>query len=113
MAGATAQNVGDIRMSRLNRVDPKDPDEIKLYTMNWAPQLPSGATVSSSTWTLPSGLTQSNPSIVTGSLKTSVLLGGGVDGQDYEVLNEVVTSDGETLRQAGVLPVRKADRLSL
>lgn len=100
-------------MSRLNAVDPKDPGESKLYTMDWTASLNSGATVSTSSWTIPSGLTKVTDGIVSGALKTTVQLSGGVDGQDYECLNEVVTSDGETLRQSGLLRVRKADRLSL
>lgn len=97
-------------MSLLNAVDPKDPGESKLYTMDWTASLNTGATVSTSTWTVPPGLTNVADAIVTGSKQTSVQISGGTDGQDYEVLNEVTTSDGETLRQAGLLRVRKADR---
>jgi hypothetical protein len=99
-------------MSRLNDVDPKDPGESKLYTMDWTATLSSGATVSTSTWTLPPGLTNVADAIVTGSLKTTVKVSGGNDGQDYELVNQITTSDGETLVQAGLLRVRKADRVS-
>lgn len=90
----------------LNPVDPKDPDEIKLYTMDWTDGLNSGATVSASTWTAETGLTVVTSGIVTGSLKTSVKLSGGTDGQDYVVTNQVTTSDGETLERSGIVAVR-------
>lgn len=96
-------------MSRLNHVEPKDPDEAKLYTMNWSGGLNTEATISTSMWTIPPGLTSAYDTIVTGALKTTIKLAGGVDGQDYELINVVTTSDGENLKQAGILRVRKAD----
>jgi hypothetical protein len=89
----------------LTGVEPKDPGESAIYTMDWTAFLNSGATISTSTWTA-TGLTVVTSGIVTGNLKTSVKISGGVDGQDYEPVNEIVTSDGETLRRSGVLPVR-------
>jgi hypothetical protein len=98
------------RVSRLNAVDTKDPSESKTYSMDWSPQLNSGATISTSTWTLPSALTAI--ATATSGAVTSVLLSGGNDGQDYECLNTITTSDSETLTKAGTLRVRRADRLS-
>lgn len=94
----------------MNAVDPKDPGETKVYTMDWTTQLASGATVSTSTWSTP-GLTQTAAGIVAGSLQTSVTLSGGTDGQDYPCTNTVATSDGETLVQTGVVRVRATDRV--
>lgn len=91
----------------LNAVEPKDPGESKYYTMDWTAKLNSGATVSGSSWVV-TGLTNVTDAIVTGSVKTTVKLSGGIDGQDYRCENTVTTSDGETLVQTGVVRVRKA-----
>jgi hypothetical protein len=82
-------------------VEPKDPDEIKIYTRDWTSLLNSGATISTSSWVVSSGLTKVSDGIVTGSLKTSVKLSGGSPGIRYACTNRVVTSDGETLERTG------------
>ncbi len=92
----------------LNPVEPKDPAESKVYTMDWTAGLNSGATISTSAWTIPAGLTKVTDGIVTGNLKTSVQLSGGTDGQVYECTNQIVTSDGETLERTGVVQVLEA-----
>jgi hypothetical protein len=87
-------------------VEPKDPQESKIYTMDWTAALNGGATISSSTWTLDPGITNAGASIVSGSKKTSIEISGGVAGVDYHVTNQIVTSDGETLERTGILRVR-------
>jgi hypothetical protein len=91
----------------LNPVEPKDPQESKIYTMDWTNGLNSGATISASTWVV-TGLTNAADTIVTGSLKTTIRLSGGVDGNDYTCTNTVTTSDGETLERSGVVQVRQS-----
>lgn len=89
----------------MNRVNPKHPDAIVIYMMDWTTALNPLATISTSTWVV-GGLTKTADAIVTGSLKTTVTVTGGVDGQDYLLTNTVVTSDGETLVESGQLRVR-------
>lgn len=98
--------------AQLNPVDPKDPSEALTYTMDWTDALNSGATVSTSTWALePSGLTNDDDAIVTGNLKTTIKVSGGVHGTDYVATNTVVTSDSETLIRRGTIRVRDGRRI--
>jgi hypothetical protein len=88
--------------------DPKDPNEVKTYTMDWVPQLNTGATISTSTWVLPSGVVNDADGIVSADTQTSILLSGGTHGTDYSCINRITTSDGETLEQTGLLRVRNS-----
>lgn len=90
----------------LTNVDPKHPTASKIYTLNWAKGLNSGATISTSSWVVPSGLTKADDDIVTGSLATSVQVSGGIAGQQYVLRNVITTSDGETLAEDCQLTVR-------
>jgi len=92
---------------RPDAVDAKDPDETKFYYMDWEPYINDGATVSTSTWLIQSGLTSADPTITVGSLKTRITLSGGISGADYQCRNTAVTSDGETLQLTGVVRVRE------
>lgn len=90
----------------LNEVDAKDPGESITYTMDWTAALNDGATISTSTWTVPAGITKVTDGIVTpGSVKTSVQLSGGTAGQVFGVTNTIVTSDGETRERTGFVQV--------
>jgi hypothetical protein len=88
--------------------DPKDPNEIKTYTMDWTPYLNTGATISTSLWVVPAGVTNSADAIVSANTKTSILVSGGTHGTDYACINRITTSDGETLEQTGLLRVRNS-----
>lgn len=88
-------------------VDPKDPQESKLYTMDWSGELTDGATISTSSWTIDGGLAKVTDGIVTGSLKTTIKVSGGQAGADYACTNTVTTSDGETLERTGIVRVRE------
>lgn len=90
---------------QIGDVDPKDPNEAKFYTMNAAPYLNSGATVSAATWTA-SGLTFASES--TTSTAAVAKISGGVHGQTYPVRVAVTTSDGESLVLVGRLKVLNA-----
>jgi hypothetical protein len=93
-------------MSLLPIVEPKDPSEVKFYTMDWTLTLNTGATISTSSWTVESGLTKDSDAIVSGNKKTTILVSGGTDGVDYKATNQITTSDGETLERTGLIPVR-------
>lgn len=95
-------------MAELNPVETKAPSEIKYYTMDWSGELNSGATISTTAWVLSSTeITNVTDAIVTGSLKTTIKVSGGKDGQTYYLTNTVTTSDGETLEETGALQVKK------
>lgn len=90
---------------KAKQVDAKDPGESKTYTMDWSGVLNSGATISTSVWSVQSGLTNAADS--TSGAKTTIRLSGGSDGTDYLVTNTITTSDSETLIEAAIVPVRK------
>lgn len=70
----------------------KDPSAVLDYTLDWSAWLQAGETISSSTWTVPAGLTKNSES---GNGETStVWLSGGTAGADYVVTCEVTTSEG-------------------
>lgn len=68
----------------------KDKDEVKDFTLDWSKELATGDTISTSTWTAPSGITVSSQSNTTTT--TTVFLSGGTVGQRYIVTNHVVTA---------------------
>jgi hypothetical protein len=88
-------------------VDDKDPSDIVIYTMDWTSRLNTGATISTSSWAVQTGLTKVSSGIVTGNLKTSVKVSGGTAGVNYTCTNTITTSDGETLELTGIVRVRE------
>jgi hypothetical protein len=72
----------------------KDPNSVLDYSISWASWLPSGDTITASTFTVtPSGaLTVSDSSFNTTT--TTVWLAGGVAEQVYTVTNHITTSAG-------------------
>jgi hypothetical protein len=88
----------------LGGVEPKGPNESKLYTMDWSGALATGVTISSSTWIV-KGVTKVADSIVTGDLSTSIQISGGKEGQHAFCINTVITSDGQTLERSGEVAI--------
>lgn len=79
-------------------VFPKDPNAVMDYTIDWTNWLNSGATIQTSTWTVPSDLTKVSDARDAGNKKTTVVLSGGSAtlGTLYQVENRITTSDGLT-----------------
>lgn len=64
-------------------------DEIIQITLDWedfvdAEDAGNGDTISVSEWILPSGITEDNASILTGSKKTQIIVSGGTDNDEFE-----------------------------
>lgn len=91
--------------------DPKDPDDIAEYSINWEERLDEGDSIFSSEWLVPSGLTKGVASVA-GKIAT-VWLSGGTHGEKYIIVNRVVTQQGRTFDEGAVLYVTSAgsDRL--
>lgn len=108
-------------------VPPKDPNSIEPYHYVWCDKDGintgsatdtgelQGATISSYTVTVPSGITKDsdNKNAVTihgvsyaVSTVVTVWLSGGTADADYDILCRIVTSDSRTLDQTMTLPVR-------
>ena len=83
----------------------KDPDETRLYKMDWSAHL-AQETIANSAWSIPTGLTLVANGIVEGSIKTYVTLAGGESGKTYVITNTVYTSNNQIWQRSGRLDVR-------
>jgi len=68
----------------------KDPQAVLDYAVDWSDWLASGETISTSTWAVPSGVTKDSDSSTT--TKATIWLSGGTAGEDYDLVNHVITS---------------------
>ena len=83
----------------------KDPDETRLYKMDWSAHL-GQETIANSAWAIPAGLTLVANGIVEGNNKTYVTLSGGESGKTYVITNTVYTSNSQIWQRSGRLDVR-------
>jgi len=72
----------------------KDKDAVLDYAVDWSDWLADGETISTSTWTVPTGLTKDSDS-KTDTVAT-VWLSGGTAATTYTVANKITTSGGRT-----------------
>lgn len=75
----------------LNNFD-HDPDAVLDYSIDWSDWLASGEVISTSAWTVPTGITQ-DTATKTDSVAT-IWISGGTAGQIYTVTNHIVTDGG-------------------
>lgn len=80
----------------------KDPSAVLDYTVDWTDWLEAD-TISSSSWTIPVGLTKDSEAATT--KKATVWLSGGALAQFYTVTNRVVTAGGRTDERSIVIVV--------
>jgi hypothetical protein len=72
-------------------VDPKDPDDIDFFGIDWGPYLSDvQETLSTSTWIMPAGITKDSD-VIDGT-KTIVKLSGGLAGETYSLVNRITTA---------------------
>lgn len=81
----------------------KDPHAVLDYTVNWALWLPSGDTITTSTWTADTGITVDSSSNTT--ISATVWLSGGTISTSYNVVNRIVTAGGRTEDQTLVIRI--------
>lgn len=72
----------------------KRPDEVADYQLDFSSNLDSGDTISTDTWTVPTGITEDSNSNDTTT--ATVWLSGGTAGQKYLIQCQVVTAQGRT-----------------
>jgi len=72
----------------------KDPDSVLDFSFDYTLWL-NGDDISTSTWTVPSGLTEPNAS-TSDTKNATVWLGSGTEGSSYVLLNRIVTAGGRT-----------------
>jgi hypothetical protein len=76
------------------------------YEIDWGPRLRDSNppdNISASAWTVPGGLTSSNPTFST--KKTKIWLEGGTLNAEYSVVNRITTATGRILEQTVKLPI--------
>jgi hypothetical protein len=86
----------------------KDPADVLDYALNWSDQLALTSpadTISSATWTVPSGLTAGVQSVLGGV--ATIWLSGGVAGTDYTITCRIVTAGARTLERSVTLFVKE------
>lgn len=81
----------------------KDVNAVLDYTFDWGRWLGTD-TISTSTWTVASGLTQATSSNTTTT--STVWLSGGTTDTDYTVANRIVTAAGRTEDRTMTISVR-------
>jgi hypothetical protein len=82
----------------------KDPDEVLDYSLDWSARLVSD-TISTSTWTVPAGITKNSDSNTTTT--TTIWLSSGVAATAYDILNRITTAGGRTMDQTVKLKVKE------
>ncbi len=84
----------------------KDPSEVLDYTVDWGANiLATGETISTSTWTVPSGITKDSDSKT--NTTTVIWLSGGTADTDYDLVNKIVTSGSRTFERTITIGVRQ------
>lgn len=82
----------------------KDPDAVLDYTINWATWL-GADTISTSTWTVPAGITKASD---TNTITTSTIwLSSGAAGETYNVTNKIVTAADRTEERTIVIRINQ------
>lgn len=77
----------------LKTFDPKDPDSVLDYSIDWSQWLGSDTIVSSS-WSVTSGIAVD--SNTNGTTSTTIWVSGGTAGTTYSLQNRIITSGGRT-----------------
>ena len=72
----------------------KNPLTTLDYVYDFSVQMETGETISTSTLTVPAGLTEINT--ITGSQAVAVWLEGGTEGERYDVICTIVSDQGRT-----------------
>jgi len=80
----------------------KDPDAVLDYVVDWSDWLGTD-TISSSSWTVPTGITKDSDTNTTTT--ATIWLSGGTEGAEYRVTNQIVTTDGRTDERSIIIKV--------
>jgi hypothetical protein len=89
-------------MSQLTTLEPKDPNAVVDYQINWAPWL-DGDTIASSTWVVEAGITKVSDTFT--NTTTTIWLSGGTTGP-YRLTNRIVTTNVTPRTQDRTITIR-------
>ena len=86
-------------------VEAKDPADVVDYTLDWSDVLSDSETITTSTWTVPSGITKDSDSEA--DTTTTIFLSGGTAGVEYLLTNKIVTNNAtaRTYEKSIIVPV--------
>ncbi len=86
----------------------KDPSGVNVYRLDWSTWLTSHGsdTIASSSWVVPSGITEVTPANTTTT--ATIKVSGGTAGTDYDLKNTIVTAGG--LTECRTIRVRVGER---
>ena len=84
----------------------KDPGAVLDYGFDWSEKgwLATGESISESSWTVPEGLTKDSDT--NDDTTTTVWLSGGTAGENYEVVNHILTSTDREDDRTLIIKVR-------
>jgi len=72
----------------------KDPNAVLDYSIDWSTWLATSETISASSWTVPTGITQTTPAPSFTNTVTTIWLLGGTAGTTYTLTNHITTNQG-------------------
>lgn len=76
----------------------KDPDEVLDYQIDWEERLTEDDLIATSDWDVPIGIIEDSSSNTTTT--ATIWLSGGYAGEQYRLVNRIVTVGGRTLEEA-------------
>jgi hypothetical protein len=76
----------------------KDPSSVLDFGFDWSDWLDSDDSVSTSTWNVPTGITDDSDTST--STTTTIWLSGGTVGSKYKITNRIVTANGRTVERS-------------
>lgn len=85
----------------------KDPNETRIFKMDWSAQLGTDR-ISDSSWDVPAGLTLVANGVVQGNTKTYIKLSGGTEETSYILTNTItLANSGEIFQRSGQLDIQQ------
>ena len=84
----------------------KDPSDVLDFKIDWSAQLTQDGsdTIATSTWTVPTGITQNSESETTTA--ATIWLSAGTADTDYDCVNTIVTAASRTYQRTITIKVR-------
>lgn len=86
---------------------PKDPDDIRVYELDWGDDLAPGVTIVTAVWTVEAGDVEIDGSAINESV-TTVTVSGGTLGTVQLVQCRVTLSNGEQFDRSRYIDMRQA-----
>lgn len=79
-------------MSQLFQLEPKDPNDVIDYRVDWSKWLRDGDTILVSEWIVPDGIEMDSETNT--NTTTTIWLSGGSAGATYQLTNRITTAQG-------------------